>query len=127
MLRIDGWIEMADYRPKKYKCRISPISGGSIICKFKENIADLICDGLRNLVSVIGKGKVTEEGIIDFEIEDIIMLEGEPEELFKKGDLSLGQAAKLKGISKSEFIEYLGQKEICIFDYSMDGEIAYDK
>ncbi len=37
--------------------------------------------------------------------------------LYEKGKLSLGQAADLVGLSKSTFMELLGDYEISIFNY----------
>ena len=40
--------------------------------------------------------------------------------LYEVGKVSLGQAAKLAGFSKREFMEVLGRYHISIFDYSPD-------
>jgi predicted HTH domain antitoxin len=40
--------------------------------------------------------------------------------LFEKGKLSLGQAAKLAGLSKSDFMEALSDYNVSIFNYPPD-------
>ena len=39
---------------------------------------------------------------------------------FKDKFLSLGRAAELSGLSKWEFIEYLGENEVPVIDYDRD-------
>lgn len=40
--------------------------------------------------------------------------------LYEVGKLSLGQAARLSGYSKSAFMELLGKYNVPVFDYSPD-------
>lgn len=129
ILTIDGHIEMVDLKPKAYKCRIVPIYSSPINCSFKESITgDIISSvsditsSVKKLVTVIGKGKIFDEKIDKFCIEDIKILEGEPEELFLQGKLSIGQAAKLKKMNKVSFIELMASKKTYTINCSPNDE-----
>ncbi len=52
---------------------------------------------------------------LDIESEDLTMIVAS--RLYEQGRLSLGQAAKLAGLSKRTFAELLNRYEVSIFNY----------
>jgi hypothetical protein len=53
-IAIDGVLEMADFRPSDYRCRIHPTVGGAIGCTFGARLADEVYRLLRQPVHVEG-------------------------------------------------------------------------
>lgn len=53
---------------------------------------------------------------VDFDDQDALMAIAS--RLYEKGKLSLGQAAKLAGLSKGAFMEILGSYGVSVFNYS---------
>ena len=53
-VKVDGVLDMADFKEKDLKCRIDPPIGASISCTFTADQADLIQSLMRNPVRVIG-------------------------------------------------------------------------
>lgn len=129
-LELNGWLYMQDLKPGRKKCRITPVCGKDIFCTFDEEIEPEIDDARKQLVRVYGYGVVGENGITKFHIERIRVFKHEIEsdigdnrkslgiELFKRGMLSLGQAAKVAGYKeKTKFIDDLAGLQICVANY----------
>lgn len=63
----------------------------------------------KELLMLTGKG----ESELSLELKKLLALE-----LVRSGVLTYGKAAELMGISQAEFMTYLGQHGISIFDYT---------
>ena len=58
---IEGFLEMADFKPEDRKCRIDPLLGRPITCTFEREIGDQIYGSLRSPVRVSGVGRYHAE------------------------------------------------------------------
>lgn len=66
---------------------------------------------------------LTIPDILDLDQDDVAMILAA--RLYKRGTLSLGQAAELAGLTKQTFAELLGRYGVSIFSYPPE-EIAQD-
>lgn len=55
IVHVDGVLDMADFKPKEYKCRIDPAIGASVMCTFDESRANEVQSLLRKPVRVTGE------------------------------------------------------------------------
>ena len=55
---VDGILDMADFKPEEYKCRIDPAIGASVTCKFDPELADQVQHLLRTTVRGTGRAKL---------------------------------------------------------------------
>ena len=55
-VRVDGILDMADFKPEERKCRIDPAIGTAIMCTFDSDKENLIYSLLRKPVRVSGEG-----------------------------------------------------------------------
>lgn len=53
---------------------------------------------------------------VDFDDKDVLMTIAS--RLYEKGKLTLGQAAEMTGLSKSAFMEILGNYGVSVYNYS---------
>ena len=56
LVRVDGILDMADFKPRDRKCRIDPAIGASIMCTFDADMENTIYSLLRKPVRVSGEG-----------------------------------------------------------------------
>jgi len=54
---VDGVLDMADFRPEDYKCRIDPAIGTPVLCTFRAEVADTVQKLLRTTVRASGQAK----------------------------------------------------------------------
>jgi hypothetical protein len=57
-LHVDGILDMADFKPEEFKCRIDPAIGTSVICTFDQELADKVQKLLRSTVRASGLAKL---------------------------------------------------------------------
>ena len=55
---IDGVLEMADFRPGDYKCRLHPTLGSPVVCTFGPDLAEKVYSVLRKVAHIEGTGTV---------------------------------------------------------------------
>jgi hypothetical protein len=55
---VDGVLEMADFKPGDYKCRLHPTLGPPVTCTFGPELADQVYSILRQVAHVEGRGTV---------------------------------------------------------------------
>jgi hypothetical protein len=51
---IDGILEMADFKPDDFRCRIHPAVGAAVTCVFDEELADEVYENIRRPVHLTG-------------------------------------------------------------------------
>jgi hypothetical protein len=100
-VEIDGVLEMADFKIKDRKCRISPAIGTAVVCTFNEDQEDKIQTLLRQPVRIkgIGKFQPNKEKVESVEIQTVEPLSSLAlgENNFFSG-YSLDQLAELQGV-----------------------------
>jgi hypothetical protein len=98
---VDGYLEMADFKPRDYKCRIEPAIGTAINCTFNPELADMVTSLMRRPVRVTGEGVFPPNSD---RIETIAIKSIEPLPSLAVGEgnffsaRSLDELAKLQGI-----------------------------
>jgi len=71
--QLDGILDMADFKPSEYKCRIDPAIGASVICTFDEREANRVQSLLRKPIRVMGEAIISPdtERIESFHIQSL--------------------------------------------------------
>jgi hypothetical protein len=71
--QLDGILEMADFKPSEYKCRIDPAIGASVNCTFDEREANHVQSLLRKPIRVVGEATISRytERIESFHIQSL--------------------------------------------------------
>src|ERR1019366_9317752 len=54
--QVDGILDMADFKPSEFKCRIDPAIGAAVLCTFEQRDASIIQSLMREPVRVTGEG-----------------------------------------------------------------------
>jgi hypothetical protein len=98
---VDGVLDMADFKPEDYKCRIDPAIGSPVLCTFGAGLADRIQQLLRTTVRASGKAKYPAHGekieLLDLQtIDPLPSLSSGGENFFK--DSSLGRLADIQRV-----------------------------
>lgn len=60
-IRVDGTLDMADFKPEDHKCRIDPAIGAPILCTFGADLADQVHQLLRKTVRARGIAKLAPD------------------------------------------------------------------
>ncbi len=100
--RVEGTLEMADFKEGEYKCRIHPPVGQSIVCTFTPEQEEAVYAALRKSVGITGTATINpnNDKIEQIAIEQIDILEqlflGKEE--FHRGH-SLEELAQAQGIT----------------------------
>lgn len=109
-VQIDGILDMADFRPDEFKCRIDPPIGAAITCVFDQSRADRIYQLMRKTVRAKGEGTLKPytdriESIRIDEIDDLPSLHLGEENF--RSDLALETLAELQKVKPLQSMSVL--------------------
>jgi hypothetical protein len=100
-IAMDGVLEMADFKPSDYRCRIHPAIGPAVGCSFKPRLADTIQGLLRRHVHIeglatFGVQATKPESIAIETVFPVGALSGDDSEFF--AGMSIEQLARAQGV-----------------------------
>jgi hypothetical protein len=99
---IDGYLEMADFKPRDQKCRIEPAMGPAINCTFTADQEEQVAALTRHPVRITGEGLFPPNSE-KIEVISIEKIEPLPSLAVGEGqffsDLTLGDLAKMQDVS----------------------------
>ena len=102
IVTVDGYLEMADFKPRDQKCRIEPPIGAAITCTFTQDLENSVGELIRRPVRITGEATFPPNSE-KIEVIAIKKIEPLPSLAVGEGhffsDLSLNDLAKLRDVS----------------------------
>jgi len=102
LVTVDGYLEMADFKPRDQKCRIEPPIGTSINCAFGPDLEDTVHQLIRHPVRITGEATFPPNSE-KIDIIEIKTIEPLPSPVVGEGhfftNLSLDDLAKLQDVT----------------------------
>lgn len=117
---LDGVLEMADFKPDDFRCRIHPAVGSPITCVFNEGLADEVYQNLRRPVHLTGVARLNPH---NHRIEEIRITSLKPVDPLKMNAAAFFHGTSITELATAQSVDPIKNPRILVGGWPDDEDV----